>query len=286
MDVRGQIQQYSWLESAQEWYMFWSHPILQCDVYAVRGTFGSCTMKSQPFCHCLVGFVPKFVDDSNSGVYSGGCVRKTSLQCGNSSLIIGESDKFLASYNMVLPENPETVAVVSSQECESNCMSNCACTAYAYDNNQCSIWIGDLLNLRFADNVTGGITLIVRLAASELSKSNNNKGIVFGGVAGSGVTVLALIDGKMEYFPIRVARLVNKDGDVLSLLDPFLEGNANVEELTRICKVACWCIQDDKTLRPSMSDVVYILEGSLGVNLPPIPRLPEKFSWKPGELSP
>jgi hypothetical protein len=59
--------------------------------------------------------------------------------------------------------------------------------------------------------------------------------------------------------------------NVLSLLDPRLEGNADVEELTRVCKVACWCIQDDEIDRPPMGQIVHILEGVLDVNLAPIP---------------
>ncbi|KAF9598121.1 hypothetical protein IFM89_025357 [Coptis chinensis] len=51
-----------------------------------------------------------------------------------------------------------------------------------------------------------------------------------------------------------------------------LEGTADVEELTRACRVACWCIQDDESDRPSMGQVVQILEGVMEVNPPPIPR--------------
>ncbi|KAI3912674.1 hypothetical protein MKW92_032906 [Papaver armeniacum] len=60
--------------------------------------------------------------------------------------------------------------------------------------------------------------------------------------------------------------------DIISLVDNRLEGNADIEELTRACKVACWCIQDDEAHRPSMGQVVQILEGVLEVNPPPIPR--------------
>lgn len=40
----------------------------------------------------------------------------------------------------------------------------------------------------------------------------------------------------------------------------------------RECEVVCWCIQDDEAHRPSMSEVVQILEGITEVNLPPILR--------------
>ncbi|KAE8672710.1 G-type lectin S-receptor-like serine/threonine-protein kinase [Hibiscus syriacus] len=79
-------------------------------------------------------------------------------------------------------------------------------------------------------------------------------------------------EGKVRFFPTSVARAITQDGDVLSLLDPRLNGDAPVDELSRICKVACWCVQDDETHRPSMGQVVQILEGVLEVNVPPVPR--------------
>lgn len=73
----------------------------------------------------------------------------------------------------------------------------------------------------------------------------------------------------VSYFPVWAAGQLNK-GDVLSLLDYRLEGNTDLEELTRASRVACWCIQDDEAHRPSMRQVVQILEGVLEVNSPPI----------------
>ncbi|KAJ4826972.1 hypothetical protein Tsubulata_008840 [Turnera subulata] len=78
---------------------------------------------------------------------------------------------------------------------------------------------------------------------------------------------------RLEYFPVRTARLINEGGDVLQLLDPSLEGNADAEDLKRICKLACWCIQDDETKRPAMGLAVRILECCLDLDVPPIPRL-------------
>ncbi|KAG5545300.1 hypothetical protein RHGRI_017687 [Rhododendron griersonianum] len=76
-----------------------------------------------------------------------------------------------------------------------------------------------------------------------------------------------------EYFPFRVASKINEgDGVLMTLLDNRLEGNCDVEELKRACKVACWCIQDDEKVRPSMGQVVQILEGVSEVEIPPVPR--------------
>ncbi|XP_002445076.2 G-type lectin S-receptor-like serine/threonine-protein kinase At2g19130 [Sorghum bicolor] len=79
-------------------------------------------------------------------------------------------------------------------------------------------------------------------------------------------------DGVHEaYFPVRVAcGLV--DGDIASLVDANLLGEANMEEVERVCKVACWCIQDVEFDRPTMSEVVQFLECLSEVETPPVPR--------------
>ncbi|XP_043690068.1 G-type lectin S-receptor-like serine/threonine-protein kinase At2g19130 [Telopea speciosissima] len=80
-------------------------------------------------------------------------------------------------------------------------------------------------------------------------------------------------DGEnVGFFPSWAATKINEDGEILSLLDYRLEGNADIAELTRVCKVACWCVQDEEAHRPSMGLVVQILEGVVDVSAPPIPR--------------
>ncbi|KAM7503547.1 hypothetical protein LguiB_002451 [Lonicera macranthoides] len=59
-----------------------------------------------------------------------------------------------------------------------------------------------------------------------------------------------------------------REGDLISLLDHRLDNIADAEEVTRICRVACWCIQDEENLRPSMGQ---ILEGVLDIKLPQMP---------------
>jgi serine/threonine protein kinase len=84
-------------------------------------------------------------------------------------------------------------------------------------------------------------------------------------------------DGKVKFFPTWAASKLTEGGNLVTLLDPWLEGKADAEELTRICKVACWCIQDDEAHRPTMDQVVQILEGVLVVNMPPTPRSLQVF---------
>ncbi|URE33795.1 serine threonine-protein kinase [Musa troglodytarum] len=78
-------------------------------------------------------------------------------------------------------------------------------------------------------------------------------------------------DGIAAYFPKLVATMLVAD-DVESLLDPRLGGDANLEEVERACKLACWCIQDGESCRPTMGQVVQVLEGFLDATMPPIPR--------------
>ncbi|KAI3849082.1 hypothetical protein MKX03_011525 [Papaver bracteatum] len=79
-------------------------------------------------------------------------------------------------------------------------------------------------------------------------------------------------DDKISYFPAWAATKMNEGDDIICLVDNRLEGNADTLELTRACRVACWCIQDDEIHRPSMGQVVQIFEGILEVNRPPIPK--------------
>ncbi|KAM0952382.1 putative protein kinase RLK-Pelle-SD-2b family [Dioscorea sansibarensis] len=97
-----------------------------------------------------------------------------------------------------------------------------------------------------------------------------------------GMMLLEIISGKRNtkqlaesgdnYFPVEAAMRVREDM-VHCLLDERLNGEANMEELDRACRVACWCIQDLESQRPTMGSVVQMLEGLLEVSVPPISRI-------------
>ncbi|GMN61225.1 hypothetical protein TIFTF001_030315 [Ficus carica] len=191
MDVSGQMNQ-PYL-GPTGWTVIWSFPRQQCQVYALCGTFGSCNENSLPFCNCLKGFEPKSQTDWDLKDYSGGCIRKTKLQCGSENPANGKRDRFLEMSRMSLPENMEYVPVDSMVDCESTCLKNCSCTAYAYDK-ECSIWTGDLINLQqLGEGDTSGRTLYVRLAESELPRPKRKKRITIGVVTGSSAGLVVLI---------------------------------------------------------------------------------------------
>ncbi|KAL5976270.1 hypothetical protein ACLOJK_020600 [Asimina triloba] len=80
------------------------------------------------------------------------------------------------------------------------------------------------------------------------------------------------VKGQTMFFPTWAMSKMS-EGDMACLLDDRLEGNADMEEVNRACRVAGWCIQDHENERPSMGHIVQILEGVLEVNVPPMPRL-------------
>ncbi|KAF7092773.1 hypothetical protein CFC21_095229 [Triticum aestivum] len=83
-------------------------------------------------------------------------------------------------------------------------------------------------------------------------------------------------EGKFTYFPIFAAIKVN-EGDAMCLLDSRLEGQADGEQLSRACRIACWCIQDAEDDRPMMGQVVHMLENVMDVEIPPTPRSLEHY---------
>ncbi|KAG8084925.1 hypothetical protein GUJ93_ZPchr0010g8280 [Zizania palustris] len=78
--------------------------------------------------------------------------------------------------------------------------------------------------------------------------------------------------GGAVYFPVHAISKLH-EGDVRSLVDTQLRGDFDLEEAERVCKVACWCIQENELDRPTMSEVVRVLEGLQELELPPMPRL-------------
>ncbi|KAM3213466.1 hypothetical protein ACQJBY_066067 [Aegilops geniculata] len=74
------------------------------------------------------------------------------------------------------------------------------------------------------------------------------------------------------YFPVYAAHKL-LEGEVRSLVDEMFHDVVNLDQAELACKVACWCIQDDEFDRPTMGEVVRILEGQIEIGMPPIPRL-------------
>ncbi|KMT08633.1 hypothetical protein BVRB_6g139100 [Beta vulgaris subsp. vulgaris] len=198
MDVSGQLKSLVWPLNTQKGLLLLSLPDQQCEVYRYCGAFGICSQKSMPYCNCLHGFRPKTIENWKVNDYSSGCSRLMEVQCMNSSNSRKKMDKFWASYNMGLPEHAQTVIVRNMEDCELACQNNCSCTAYAYSSDGCSIWIGDLLNVKqLPDGDPNGKTIYIRLNALEFQTSNDKKRVI--GIITGSVVALIVLSGLVSY---------------------------------------------------------------------------------------
>ncbi|KAH9610687.1 hypothetical protein KSS87_003696 [Heliosperma pusillum] len=154
----------AWDSGSRKWENRWESRT-NCDVYSKCGPFGICTATDSPVCGCLRGFVPKNQTEWSKGNWSGGCVRRTPLQCGTAG---GRADGFWNMTQVKVPDNAVWLSGKTEDECINECLSKCSCIAYAYGSNLgCMIWNGTLNDTEeLSSNI--GIDFSVRLAYSEL----------------------------------------------------------------------------------------------------------------------
>lgn len=165
LNESGVMQRMVWDRTALAWSNFWSGPRDQCDNYGKCGAFGVCNVVDAVVCGCIKGFTARSPAEWYMRNTSGGCARRTPLQCGN-------GDGFYVLRSVKLPETHSCAvdARATLGECGRRCLSNCSCTAYAAADIQgggsgCIQWFGELMDTRFVD---AGQDLYVRLAKSDL----------------------------------------------------------------------------------------------------------------------
>ncbi|KAM5580801.1 hypothetical protein ABKV19_010152 [Rosa sericea] len=178
MYFSGQVWQLTW--KTNQWNLVWSKP----NIYAYCGAFSTYSQnqsESLRFCTCLSGFAPKSQSEWDLQDYSGGCSRNT-LNCGNGT----KEDQFKPMASMPLSASQQLQQVGSIEDCESNCLRKCDCSAYGYGyTTGCYIWTGDLL----ADD--NGRTLYIRVPAAESKNPSFKRSLVIALV--SGITGLLTI---------------------------------------------------------------------------------------------
>ncbi|KAK4714813.1 hypothetical protein R3W88_020720 [Solanum pinnatisectum] len=93
----GVLQVWTWGDGDQGWIPFLLIPADNCDMYKLCGTYGSCNSQDSPECGCLDKFVPNNSDAWKRKDWSGGCVRRTELNCL-------QEDVFLKYSHIKLPD--------------------------------------------------------------------------------------------------------------------------------------------------------------------------------------
>ncbi|KAK7412244.1 hypothetical protein VNO78_03695 [Psophocarpus tetragonolobus] len=166
----GQLQTYIWDHQHFKWIGIYEIRKDFCDNYGVCGMNGVCDIKDVPvYCDCLKGFTPMSTEEWESFNWSGGCIRRTPLNCT-------QRDGFRKLSCVKLPmllqfwSNNNT----DIDECREECLKNCSCTAYANSAmnggpHGCLLWFGDLFDIRLLINEEAcQLDLYLRLAASEI----------------------------------------------------------------------------------------------------------------------
>ncbi|KAK8368350.1 hypothetical protein V6Z11_A01G035100 [Gossypium hirsutum] len=180
LNSQGKFVERRWDAGKGDWVN--SYPILQtdCNDYGKCGPFGICDSTKRPICSCLKGFKPRNIEGWSKGNWSSGCLRTTPLQCqrdSNNGSETGQGDDgFLRLKMMKVPAFPDRSSLIN-RDCKDQCLKNCSCVAYAYDDGiGCMFWGGDLIDVqKFSSH---GVDLYIRLPSSELDKGKSNKVIV------------------------------------------------------------------------------------------------------------
>ncbi|KAL8473396.1 hypothetical protein ACS0TY_030290 [Phlomoides rotata] len=81
-------------------------------------------------------------------------------------------------------------------------------------------------------------------------------------------------------FPLRALEM-HMEGQYVELVDPRLMGKAPSEEVEKLVRVALCCVHRNPDLRPSMSNVVRMLEGGMALCVPRIDSLTFLRSYSP-----
>ncbi|KAJ6885043.1 hypothetical protein NC652_031906 [Populus alba x Populus x berolinensis] len=255
----GRIELLLWQEINNDWLSMWQWPSTYCEFYAQCSPFSSCDPKgSQDHCKCLPGFQPKVQQEWDTRNWTGGtCVRQKALRCD-------KDDGFLELVNMKLPDHSYILGNMSTNDCESRCLRNCSCTAYAYLNasdgasGKCLNWYGDLMDL-VQDFV--GSDLYIRLhdgdpvgnVKSSVKFTRKNKRSII-------IAVAAVSIG--------LAWEMWNDDRGLDLIDLSIRDTSECPERALKCiHVGLLCVQESPVDRPAMPLVVLML-GNDNASLP------------------
>ncbi|XP_061353812.1 G-type lectin S-receptor-like serine/threonine-protein kinase At4g27290 [Gastrolobium bilobum] len=169
----GLTQRFLWSDRKKGWEIISTRPMDQCGYYSFCDVNSICNIANSPkICQCMEGFVPKFQEKWDSLDWLGGCVRRMNLSCH-----IG--DGFLKYEGMKLPDTSSSLfnKSLSLEKCETLCLKNCSCTAYAnldvrQGESGCLLWFDNILDL--TKHTDQGQDIYIRLAASEFDQRGSN----------------------------------------------------------------------------------------------------------------
>ncbi|CAJ2638924.1 unnamed protein product [Trifolium pratense] len=230
LDPYGTSQRFQWSDRTQNWEAIANRPADPCDDYELCGVDSYCNIDNVPICECLEGFVPKFQPKWESSDWSGGCVRKTHLNCIH-------GDGFLPYTNMKLPDTSASWfdKSMTLKECKTMCLKNCSCTAYANldirdGGSGCLQWFNNIVDMR--KHPDQGQDIYIRLASSELDHKKNKRNLKLAGTLAGviafiiGLTILVLVTSVYRKKLVYIKKLFHwkhkkekEDGDLATIFE-------------------------------------------------------------------
>ncbi|THG01337.1 hypothetical protein TEA_009407 [Camellia sinensis var. sinensis] len=161
----GSLQLLTWNERLGEWFNLMTMQRDACDVYATCGPYGICRFDVLAACYCPNGFIPRLQQEWDRGDWSGGCVRRTPMNCS-------APQGFRKLPGLKLPDSlyfSVNMTKMSLVDCEEACLRNCTCVAFALTSvSGCMVWFGELLDMKEFSEY--GQDLYLRMAASDLAR--------------------------------------------------------------------------------------------------------------------
>ncbi|XP_052171810.1 G-type lectin S-receptor-like serine/threonine-protein kinase SD3-1 isoform X2 [Diospyros lotus] len=116
-------------------------------------------------------------------------------------------------------------------------------------------------------------------------EASNSCGTAEADISDFGKVVLSLVTGRPEADDVGVWAYEKwVQGQAEELVDRRIDNGVDSEELERALRIAFWCLQVDEQMRPSMGEVVKVLEG-LAVDPPPPPFVCRRAELEANESS-
>ena len=150
--------------------------------------------------------------------------------------------------------------------------------ALAYLHSECQICVAHgnlklenvLLDENFIPKLTDfGLGSLFKEEAASSSVSPSERDIYM-----FGEMLLQIVTCKRDILSENLNHLVEKTNEELNSEDSIIS-----EEVERVVRIALWCMQNQPFLRPSIGEVVKVLEGTLSVDRPPL-----GFAFRPDQM--
>ncbi|KAJ1384346.1 S-locus glycoprotein domain [Sesbania bispinosa] len=263
IDENGNFQQYAYHKrNGTKWQRVWRAIDDPCRVDAVCGIYGLCTSPDNESvnCDCIPGYVPLDQQDVSKGCHSSAVINYcagSSMTKLNFKLQVFDDTDF-----QFYPDFARIVGV-DLEGCKKSVMDDCNIIAATFNatTSTCAKKRVSLLNARKSSSSMGqkAILKVPISDDSSTSKVSNKKS--FNDEVGSEDSDLVLLNWILRCMMSRILEQeMRHDSEVL---DDF-------KRFEQMALVGLWCVHPNPALRPSMKQVMQMLEGTVEVGVPPL----------------